>query len=195
MKKVILIEKGGDINEKNIKQFNKNELFKKCKFKSDKNFESRHTWKHDDGFISIFAKDSGNSNTINKLDLPPPLDNDLFYGKILACYHNEKELTNDNIKNLSKDEWEKFYNKQFGGFESLGEDSECSADEDDEEYDSDLIDEDTGYLKNSFVAGDNEQIEKEEEEEEEDEYDFSDTDSNDGEDSELEEEVYNYSKN
>ena len=119
-------------------------------------------------------------------------------------FNDRKNINNINIRNsmvlkldlkISKDEWEKFYNKQFGGFESLGEDSECSADEDDEEYDSDLIDEDTGYLKNSFVAGDNEPIEKEEEEEEEDEYDFSDTDSNDGEDSELEEEVYNYSKN
>ena len=203
MKKVILIEKTGTIKETNIKKFNKDELFKKCKFKDNNNFEKRHTWKFNDFFISIFAKDSGRANTENKYEMPPPVDKNLFFGNILACSHKEKELTNDNIKNLSKVEWNNFYEKQLGGFEDLEEDSERSNDEDDEEYDSDMIDDETGYLKNSFVVSGDEPIETEnanDDEEEEEEYDFSgdsesDEPSLESVNSELSAEEYEYNKN
>jgi len=200
MKKIILIEKNGNIKETNVKKFNKDELFKKCKFKNNEDFEKRHTWKFNDCFISLFAKDSGRANTENKYDLPPPQDKKLFFGNILVCSHKEEELTNDNIKDLSKKDWDLFYEKQFGGFEDLNDDSERSNDEDDEEYDSDMIDDETGYLKNSFVAADDEPVEVEDEDEEEEEYDFSDDDTESepslvSNNSELSEEEYDYNKN
>jgi hypothetical protein len=201
MKKVIIIEKLGEIKESNIKKFDKDELFKKCKFKNNENFEKRHTWKFKNNYVSLFAKDTGRGNSENKKDLPPPLDEKLFFGNMIACLHENEELTNDNIKNFSKEEWDKFYEKQFGGFEDLGDESDRSHDEDDEEYDSDMIDDETGYLKNSFIAGDNEPIEKEDSgDEEEESYDFSgdsesDEPSIDSENSELTEEEYDYNKN
>jgi len=201
MKKVIIIEKLGGVKEANIKKFDINQVFKKCKFKNNENFASRHTWKFKNDFISIFAKDEGRANTENKYDLPPPLDEKLFFGNMLACLHGEEELSNDNIKNLSKVDWDKFYEKQFGGFEDLGSESDRSKDEDDEEYDSDMIDEETGYLTNSFVKPDSEPIEKEDgDDEEEESYDFSGDSESDNEpsleseNSELSEDEYDYNK-
>ena len=127
-------------------------LCKSCNFKSDKHFKRRHTWKYKSRFwessnnvfadridcISLFAKDNGRSTSINKYDLPPPLDNEIYYGSMCLVKHPEMdELTADDFMkkkcfyDLREDEWEKVYEWLFGGFEELGE--EDSEEEDDEE--------------------------------------------------------------
>ena len=88
----------------------------------------------------------------------------------------------------------------MGGFENIGdEDSERSADEDDEDFDPDNMTE-SGYLKNSFVADDNEEIHTEDDEDSEkefsgnsdDETESCDLSDDEGNNSELSEESYEY---
>ena len=202
MKKVVIIEKNGTLNDANIKKFNLETLHKKCKFKNNENFKARHTWKVDDKTnVTLFSKDTGRANSENKYDLPPPLDSQLYFGSMVLCAHNDKTLTNENITNFNIETWKKTYEKLMGGFEDLDEEERS---EDEEDIDPDDLD-DNGYLKNSFLAADDEKIETDDGDDEENEYSGSETESS-GEfpgssdeesdeephDSELDEDSYDY---
>ena len=150
MTKCVIIEKGGDLKEKIIRDFDIKNLYKKCLLQNDKNFECRHTWElKTDEFISIFAKNSGRAGSENKYDLPPPLDNSeiLFFGKLALIKHSEQNLTNENVLDLVTQDWETLYEKLFGGFESLGEE-EASE----EEIIPKELRSKHGYLKDGFVV-------------------------------------------
>ena len=202
MKKVVIIEKSGSLNDANIKKFSIETLFKKCKFKNNENFESRHTWKLNDTInVTLFAKNVGRANSENKYELPPPVDKDLFFGSMILCAHTDQNLTDKNINNFNVENWKKLYDKLMGGFDDLEEEEERSEDEAD--IDPDDLDE-NDYLKNSFLAADDESVGKEDESDEEKEFSGGETES-DGEfpgssddesdlaeDSELDEESYDY---
>ena len=203
MKKVVIIEKGGSLKDANVKKFSTETLYKKCKFKNKENFEPRHTWKLNDTInVTLFAKDAGRANSENKYDLPPPIDKELFFGCMILCAHTDQNLTNENINNFNVESWKKLYEKLMGGFEDLEEEEERSEDE--EDIDPDDLD-DNGYLKNSFLAADDESVGKDSTSDEEKEFSGAETES-DGEfpgssdeesepaeeDSELDEESYEY---
>ena len=113
MVKAILIDKSGEIKAVNIK-VEKDELYKKCKFKSTDSFSLRHTWKVDKSwskknnvefkYISVYAKDSGRANMENKFDLPPPIDKDLYFGSIIILAHELKNLMSEQDYDEAKEE-------------------------------------------------------------------------------------------
>jgi len=200
MVKVVIIDKQGNVKASTVNKFNLDTLYKKCKFRDSDNFQNRHTWKWDDKHVSLFAKISGRANTENKYDFPSPMDNELFFGSTLLCAHTEKDLSNNDVIDFTKEDWVELYEKLMGGFENIGdEDSERSADEDDEDFDPDNMTE-SGYLKNSFVADDNEEIQNENDDESEkefsgnsgDETESCDMSDDEGNNSELSEESYEY---
>jgi hypothetical protein len=157
MVSIIIIEKAGEL--KNVKyDATKDELYKKCKFKKDENFLERHTWKtkkdkYDFKTVTLYARDTGKANTENKYDLPPPVDNFLYFGCCaLVAKNNEDECVD-----LDVEMWEKFYEDLFGGFENLAD----TAKEDEEEEDEldnipDNMKTKSGYLKDDFIVDDNE---------------------------------------
>ncbi|MDC0142057.1 hypothetical protein OAI84_00505 [bacterium] len=172
MVKIVLVEKGGNIKTSNLKNFDKDLLYKKCKFINNNNFGKRNTWKSGDKFVSLYAKDNGRAGSENKYDLPPPLDNELYFNIMLLCLHGDEELTNENVIDLNVNEWNQIYMKLMGGFEDLGfEDSE----EEEEEIDPEKLTK-HGYLKDDFVvdSDDNDTIQNQDEEEKE--YTGSETD-------------------
>ena len=202
--KVLIIEKNGDLKEVSTKNKIKiDELYKKCKFRNTNYFDNRNISSYNGIFISLFAKDKGRASTENKYELPPPLDNDLYFGSILVVLHEEKDKYElEDLLDLSVEKWEKFYEKLFGGFEDLGEEDSYSSEE---EIDPEMLTKD-GYSKeDGFVVDSDEELEDEgeeveeeyipgnESEEEETEYEEDDSDY-DSEDSyiasELEEEEY-----
>jgi hypothetical protein len=151
----IIIEKDGNIKETNIKNDKLEYLAKKCNFKNEKNFNNTAKWKvsikNENYNINLYAKATGRANNENKYDLPPPVDTVLYFGTIILInYNNDNELSS-----LTKDEWDKIYEKLFGGFEDLAN----TADEDElEEDELDDIDDEfktkEGYLKDGFVVDD-----------------------------------------
>ena len=155
--KTIIINKNGSLKETSSTIHNIDDLYKKCNFNNDNDFDYRHTWKLDDGHnISLFSKNDGVANTENKYDLPPPLDNKLYFGNMLLLKHsniNNDELNLDNLLDLKLNEWNVLYDKLFGGFEDLNDT------EDDEDNEEDSIPEhmktNEGYLKDDFVVDDN----------------------------------------
>lgn len=97
---------------------------------------------------------SGNENIY---ELPPPIDNIVFFGSIyiVKCEKYMKKICKNVLKVTTK-EWKKVYECLFGGFEDIdNENSEISSY--DEEYDFDKKDmTKSGYFKDGFVVSDQE---------------------------------------
>jgi hypothetical protein len=156
MVNIVLIEKTGDLKECKF-NVEKDELYKKCKFKKSDGFELRHSWqtkksKYSFTSVSLYARDTGKANTENKYDLPPPIDNILYFGCITLVAKNEEGEYVD----LSVEEWTTFYEDLFGGFENLAD----TAKEDEEEEDELAnvpaeMKTKSGYLKDDFIVEDN----------------------------------------
>ena len=151
--KIIIIKKTSTLGKeldwkKNIDISN---LYKKCGFKKNTDFNKRHTWKVKDGFISIYARNKGRANTENKCELPPPIDKELYFGSLVVIKHTNKIPSNESLKNLSFVEWKKIYEYLFGGFEELG-----SEEESEEDYVPPENLTKHGYEKDGFVVEDDE---------------------------------------
>jgi hypothetical protein len=153
MVEIVLIEKTGELKNSKYNP-EKDELYKKCKFKKEEDFVKRHTWEDKKKifpfkFVSIFARDCGKANTENKYDLPPPVDSVLYFGTCaLVAYDDNEELVN-----LTIELWNSFYEKLFGGFEDLSK----TAEEDENEIDElesipSHLKTKEGYLKDGFVV-------------------------------------------
>lgn len=156
MVNIILIEKTGELKtSKYVSE--KDELYKKCKFKKDENFVLRHSWTtKKDKFpfkkVSLYARDIGKANTENKYDFPPPVDTILYFG----CCALVAQSDNDEYVDLSIESWEKFYEDLFGGFENLADTAQEDENEEDElENVPAEMKTKSGYLKDGFVVDDN----------------------------------------
>jgi hypothetical protein len=154
--KIIIIDKQCNITEKKS-TINKDNLYKLVGLKNNNHFDHRHTWKvtidNKKMNIMIYSKDDGNHNHENKYDLPPPVDNDLYFGKILIIGMDH----NDNYIDLTTELWETIYEKLFGGFEDLATtaiEDENESDELEDYSDSEITN--SGYLKDGFVVDDDE---------------------------------------
>lgn len=158
MASLVLIESNGTTKTLKSKEITNENLYKKCGFRVSDDFIKRHTWrvklKGDDEryIVSLWAKKTGKANFENKYDFPTPVDNELYFGTCALVRTNEEGEFIDLTKNL----WEKIYEKLFGGFEDLGEEDEYSEDEL-ENVDPKLLTS-HGYLKDDFVVSDKEQI-------------------------------------
>ena len=191
--KCVIIEKNATLSESKIKDMKIDELYKKCGFKSSKDFFCQASWSIDDdkNKVYLYGKKTGRANSENKYDLPPPVDSDLFFGNMVLIMESQEEKK---YVDLTLEKWNKVYEKLFGGFEDLG--SEDEDEEDELENVPDEMKTNQGYLKDGFVVDDEE--DDEDYDEEEDEYDDEDDEDDDDLDildmeSELSEECYLYS--
>lgn len=155
MPKILIINKNTTMSEVNYETTD--DIFKLCGFSSQNGFEKHHTWvttvKNKTFKISLYGCNCGNAGQENKYDLPPPEDTTLFFGKI-ALQNEEGDMT--------KDLWNKIYEKLFGGFFDLtNTDDEEESDELDEYPDT--MKTKSGYLKDGFVVSDNEDENSEDE--------------------------------
>ena len=193
MVKLIIVDKGANLKCSDVKNFDIDTLYKKCNLRKKDNFDKRHSWKLDsEHFVTLFSKDKGRANSENKYDLPPPVDSQLYFGSMLIVKHQDKELSNEKVEDLSLEEWNKLYEKLFGGFEDLGDEDSYSEEEEIPEH----LQTKQGYSKEGgFVVSDGDEededyIPEEDEDEEEAHSSTDDADDEDGmgKDSEIEDE-------
>jgi hypothetical protein len=154
---IIIVDKSGILKPLTIKEYNEDELFKKCGFKKSDNFSKQTEWpiKLDKKkyLVSVYAKSEGKANTENKYDFPPPIDTTLFFGCCAIVCTQMQEDKSFKLISLSIALWDKMYEKLFGGFEDLT----ATCIEDDLEIDE-LAGVPThkktkdGYLKDGFVV-------------------------------------------
>ena len=157
---VIIIDKHGKTKELNVKEFQEDELYKKAGFKTKDGFLKYHSWESipinqkEYAKISVYGKVKGNAGKENKYELPPPLDNVLFFGSLVLVSYGE----NDVVEPLRLSEWELIYEQLMGGFDTVSEGDESSEEEDA------LVDPSTldkyGYVKDGFIADDDEEDEE-----------------------------------
>lgn len=166
----ILIEKNGSLKEIDCDEVEEPEYYKLVGMKrKSKDFKKQTTWDLEmDGkqyIIQLYGKDKGSAGQENKYDLPPPVDETLFFGSCLLI-NTKKDGT---IQNLSKLLWASIYEHLFGGFEDIGD--EDSEDDEEEDEDDDISKTKEGYAKDGFIVddvGDDEDDDEEDDEEDED---------------------------
>ena len=156
---IIIVDKTGLLKTLHVKDFNTDDLYKKCGFKKGDDFIQQTEWgvkipsEKDKMYIRVFAKTTGRANNENKYDFPPPIDNLIFFGNCAIVAQIRDTPTTFKHIDLTILLWDKIYEKLFGGFEDLS----ASAKEDEEEEDelknvpSDKKTKD-GYLKDGFVV-------------------------------------------
>jgi hypothetical protein len=157
MVKIVIINRYGETKTLTLSSLNYDELYKKCKFRKKKDFEKRHTWKlkwnQTHIFVQLFGKVNGRAPTINKYELPPPLDKILFYGSMAIVTSSDEE--GNTPVDCTTDQWQILYERLFGGFEDL-EDEDTSE----EEFIPPALRAQHGYSKeHNFIVNDNEVIE------------------------------------
>jgi hypothetical protein len=162
---VLIIEKTGNIKDLAIKNFSEAELYKKAGFKTAAGFELQTEWGAEIGnkkySVSLYGKADGRAGQENKYELPPPLDNVLFFGSCILV-----NRINGVPTSLTISEWKGIYDHLYGGFEDLDEDEEESSEDSDAD---DVPRTKEGYVKDDFVVDDDEEDEDYEEEESEEE--------------------------
>jgi len=204
---IIVVDKNATLKSVTVKDFQVEELYKKCGFKKPDDFKKQTEWKTKiDGkqyIVNVYAKEEGRANGENKYDFPPPIDTKLFFGSCAIVAEERGDDGSKRYSHLTVELWEKIYDKLFGGFEDL----KMTTIEDDEEEDE-LANvppskkTKQGYLKDGFVVDSDSQDEEDEEDDygsEEEEEDNDNENTNDEEDekvlleelgSELSEEEY-----
>jgi hypothetical protein len=175
----VLIDKHGKCTTKQLRDVNEENLYKKCGFSTNDNFGLIQTFKCKDNYVHLFGKTHGRANTVNKFELPPPVDTTLYYGSILILATEKKVLNIADVLNYTKEKWRIDYEFLMGGFEDIeNTDNESESDEMDEYSDSEKTK--NGYLKDGFVVDEESTSNGGDDSGSESEY----------EDSELEEEYY-----
>jgi hypothetical protein len=132
-------------NNISVNTFNKDNLDNKYKFKlGDGELERECDFDYNDKFVTIYAFNKGKDNIINKHELPPPIDNNTYYGDIFALFHENEKLID-----FTSEEYKLFYENAFGGFEDLDTDeTDNDEDKDQDDDDSDL----DGFIVNDSEA-------------------------------------------
>lgn len=156
MHSIIIIKKNGDVETKNVKNIEEETIYKFCNYKSNKDFELLHNYKHSGSIYSIFGKRKGKANQENKYELPPPIDTELFFGTLCVIKRSNDDHTYEDV---SLDEWNSVYESLFGGFEDIDNDDETRSMDSSVYSDEDYTEE--GYLKDGFVIDDDELEEEE----------------------------------
>jgi hypothetical protein len=160
---ILIIEKTGKIKEVEVKKFDEQELYKKAGFKSVDGFDLHTEWGAEiDGkknSVSLYGKTNGRAGQENKYELPPPMDNTLFFGSCVLVNRIDGK-----VASISKSEWNTVYEFLYGGFEDIGdEDSDLSTDDEDDEAERTK----EGYVKDGFIIDDDEEYRNEDDSEEE----------------------------
>lgn len=188
MVKVVVIEKNGDCKTQELKKCIFSDLYKKCGFRNDNNFQKRISWKivykKNNLFINLFAKDNGRATTENKFDLPPPIDSNLYFGNmiLIACTNKNTE---ENCIDLDVDMWCKIYETLMGGFEDI---TNTDDEEEEEEYVPPELLTKHGYKKDGFIVSDDEDEDDDDEDEDDDDEDEDDDEEDDEDDNDEDDE-------
>ena len=206
---IVIVDKSASLKTLNVKDYNVEELYKKCGFKKSDGFILQVEWPIKlDGkkyIVQMYGKLDGKANMENKYDFPPPVDTKLFFGSCALVGMIRDSSNTRTYINLSLESWNKMYDKLFGGFEDLT--TNCVEDDDEtDELDNVPKNKKTkkgGYLKDGFVVdgSDTEEITGSESDEDDDDgYESNITNDEVDEElvlenigSELSEEEYDYS--
>ena len=172
---IVIVSKTGTLSETVVEPENETTLeeltillSKKCGYRNHDGFSCYHTYKYKNKkkftfnmdnedvipkyiYVDVWAKTDGRAGNENKYEMPPPVDEIIYYGNIALVARMDSE----HAVNLTTTIWNVIYERLFGGFEDLA----ATAVEDENEIDElDLVPAYqktiNGYLKDGFVVDD-----------------------------------------
>lgn len=173
---IVVISKGGSLTECVVEPSAKITLeeltillSKKCGNRNHEGFSCYHTYKYKNKrgvsfplsdvevvvppyiYVDVWGKTDGRAGGENKYEMPPPIDDLMFYGNIALVARSDGE----NAIDLTTELWDIIYEKLFGGFEDLAA-SAIDDENESDELDSIPLHKKTrgGYLKDGFVVDD-----------------------------------------
>jgi hypothetical protein len=120
---IVIIKRNQEVKTINIEKNNINlpYLHKLLNNKNIlKNLKVLHVWSMGDYNIETYGYVDGKERMINRLELPPPIDQNLYYNELIFVCKNKE----NNIINFDDYKFEEFYNEIFEGFEDLIDDEE-----------------------------------------------------------------------
>lgn len=174
----LLVDKFGNMKSSQMKTINLDNLYKRCGFKKLDDFGCKCEWKLNietdkTTYCSIWGRENGKSNMVNKFELPPPIDKKLLYGSFIILYSNvsikhintEDEWNNNSsyIISITKEKWDEIFNHLYGGFEDIDNTDSVTSDEDIDYDENDVEYTNDGYEKDGFVVDDDDSELEEEE--------------------------------
>ena len=118
MVKVVILERNGTISDIDISVRCKNiksNLSKKMKLKGEGNISEICRWDNNDCDIVIFGWNTGLNVNENKHEIPPPYEDNTYFGDICCCKFDKS----CKLINFKVEDYEKFYNNNYGGFDEL----------------------------------------------------------------------------
>ena len=138
---------------------------------------------YDEYTLTLFGYTTGKDGTENKHDLPPPLDASIYFSDILLVACNNENSWKTPVT-FTQEQYEKFYQKAFGGSESADEedDEDDEGDEDEEVLEVDEEGVDKKKEEEGVQEEEVEEVEEGDEEDDEDEDSLEDLDGNEEED-------------
>jgi len=113
--------------------------------------------------LFLFGYKEGRAGTENKHELPPPHDEVMLFGD--ACIVASLDKSAEKPASLTVDQYKKFYNTKFGGFDDVAEKADEEEEEEEEEEELEELEED--YDDEEIDEEEDGDVIEEEEEEEE----------------------------
>ena len=172
---IVIISKTGSLSECVVEPASETTLdeltvllSKKCGYRNHDGFSCYHTFRYKNKkkltfpvenedvipkyiYVDVWAKTDGRAGYENKYEMPPPIDEIIFYGNIALVARIDKETA----INLTTELWNKIYEHLFGGFEDL---AATAADDENEVDELDAVPAhkktNNGYLKDGFIVDD-----------------------------------------
>tara|TARA_B110000285_G_C15078670_1_gene592201 strand:- start:46 stop:465 length:420 start_codon:yes stop_codon:yes gene_type:complete len=137
MVKIIIVNKSQNVSEEELEQVSIEKIHALLQNNNkEKELKKIQMWEFDEDKVVCYGYISGKEKDINKLELPEPIENNLYYNELVFISFNEK----DEELNLSEEEFEDFYDMIFGGFDDIdSEDSGYNFAEDEYEEDGFII--------------------------------------------------------
>ena len=83
MTTAILISKSGDTTEITVEKKTKNSLSKILKNKGNGKIENLNNWNYEGYKFQLYGYNDGEAGNENKFELPPPIENELFFGDMV----------------------------------------------------------------------------------------------------------------
>ena len=152
MQSLILKKNGGYdtcIIDRNADLYNLTENDIKSKSKLI-NFDYLGKWKINSIKLLLYGYKNGKAGDENKHELPPPYDKELYFKNLIIVKYENSEICP-----LTEIQWLKYYEKLYGGFETLVSEEESFDDSDELTDDSFIVNTDANIsVDDSFSSED-----------------------------------------
>ena len=137
MVKIIIVGKSQIVIEEELDQISIENIHELLQNNNKKErLKKIQTWEFDEDKVVCYGYISGKEKDINKLELPEPIENNLYYNELVFVSFNDAE----EYENLLKEDFEEFYDMIFGGFDDIdSDDSGLNFAEDEYEEDGFVV--------------------------------------------------------